>query len=209
MYGTFKWVIAFAGTVLASSAFAGNPEYHSEPGTVEKDAKAVAYPKDDINAFSDPANKVCTFTVNGATVSGPSESAGRPSWQDLIKMLEQGNVRLLVLRITTARQSSGAGDARYLKATVPLLEGVSFDLANCFKALRGFGTPEQPKPKFLEGKYQYFVNVHKYGIRALCRVTPAGKFKEHSAEFPVLFLRLQSESGTTDSLFVPQGAIRD
>ena len=209
MFRAFGWLLGLAGAGLASSALAGNPVYHCEPGTVEKDARIVAYPTDDIAAFSDPANRICTFAVNGATLTGPSEQEGRPSWQDLMVLLEQGNVRVLVLRLTAARQGVDARAAEFRSAAEAALAPVSTDLASCFKALLYFDEAEQPEPKFTEGRYRYFARAYENKLKIVCWVTPPGQFMEHSAEFPVLLLRVQSGSGTADALFVPQGAVHE
>lgn len=201
--------LTLASAIIATPVLAGNPTYRCERGTVDNDALLIAYPKDDIGRFSDPGKKICKFTVNGATRSGPSEPSARPPWKDLIGSLEDGNVRLLVVRLTAAHPGSQEELREFRDALSDFMRPLSEDFAQCFRALRYFGESNQPEPKFEEGRYKYFVNRGSKQFGALCWVTPPGRYRDHSSETSVLFASIRSQSGASDSIFVPKGVFSE
>lgn len=208
MLPKFKWLAGICAALFLTPAPAANNIYHCQPHTVDNDARLVAYPDADVSTYSEPNKKICNFSLDGATASGPSRPNQKTNWKDIIAQIESANLNVLVIKLTAARQDFDDKVQEFREKAKEFLTPYHKDLALCFRALRLFDKADQPKPKPRPGKFLIYVDEKKGELYTVCEVRPPGRFAETEAHFPVLYFNIYShETGATSSLIVPKGVV--
>lgn len=193
--------------LLPNIAEAGNPQYRCEPGTVDNDAVVIAPSDVDVGRFSDPNNKICTFSIGGASANGTSTRSIQTPIQHQIDALFEGDVSGIVIRLTQAR-TVFQGDYDDIHESIEEVFKKSHqELTTCFKALSLYAQSNQPDPlNGLENNEQMYLSTESASLHVWCSILAPERMTYLKSEVPTLHLRVRSSGGQDDSLFVPQGA---
>ncbi|MGQ4878906.1 hypothetical protein ACOJCM_10095 [Billgrantia sp. LNSP4103-1] len=197
-------LILFTAFMATPLVYAGNPEYRCEPGTVDNDAVAITYPDVDVGRYSDPNQKICTFSVGGASSTGSSYYSEAP-WRKLIQRVDLGDVQGVVIRLTLARSLFDSDVEEFQYEIEQLLQESVSDLSRCFLALGVAGTSDQLSPLEATGEGEnVFLYLDQDSLTVMCSILEPGEHLDLISDVPTLHLSVESDDGRDDSLFVPQ-----
>jgi len=194
--------VATLFAISASTALANNPQYRCEPGTVDADAVAIAFPDVDVGVFSDPNNNVCTFSIGGASVSGAPLRNDISPIAEVLSQARSGEVGPLTIRLTLARSNLKRESEDVIEA-VNLIFGYNLSrLKKCISAL------EESGEKLSSDGITVFLDSESEngGTSVKCMVISPGSFPRINTSEPTLIIYARS-GNETDGLYVPKLAI--
>ncbi|WP_349370772.1 hypothetical protein [Salinarimonas sp.] len=171
---------------------ASNPEYKCEPGTVSRDAVAVAYSDVDVSAYSNRDAGICTFAVGGADKEGATISSEAQPIEDVLRSALSGETLPLARRLSTARSIVEKRSSELDEFIASLLnEG---EIGACIEAL-------------FEASAGDYMDIDTGEVRISCVVVQPGESEFFITTEQTMHLR--SRVGRTgDSLFIPAPALQ-
>ena len=194
--------------LLSPSSVLAKSEYRCKNKTVDNDAVAVSYTDVDVNAYSNPDEKVCTFTIDGPKKSANGTLGSIVSRASVFS--KTIDVKAIAFRLTLSRSIVDTEVDGFRNQIVDALMASKDELVNCFLGLRDFGTngTQTKIPKTDKG-HPIYLKLERGDLLISCVVYPPGQHTTFMTQEPTLQLLSNNKgSRTYDILYVPFGAIK-
>ena len=195
--------------LISPSSVLAASEYRCKNKPVDNDAIAVSYTDVDVNAHSNPTEKVCTFTIDGPKRDSNGTRGSIVSGASVFSKKDI-DIENIARRLTLSRSIVDTEVDGFRKRIVDALMTSKNELVNCFLGLRDFDNNRTPPAmeETVDG-FPIYLKLERRDLVMSCIVYPRGRHTTFaSAEATLQLLAEDRGKGTHDILYVPIGAIR-